>query len=546
MFMLRTAQRFHIRVPLVCIKINILQYMKDISIKLRHIYLRYILISIGFIVLYSSIRWYLDYELGVLHLKEDLLNFWIPFALPLVPIAIWLRRGIMCLNIRGKNDNGFFAFQFIAAITIFLPTLITQEYIEASSSKLIKVQSVSEIKKAKNTDCYVIRDFNIIKDYSGAYQASRTSGRNNEDLRFTNYFVVPLVNSSNQVHSYSHKYWYGIRFTEEMSNYASNDRKTEQWKSFYQKCIRDYKRYDFENFVYLQGVSYSDDRDGYIEAIKARQNNVNTEDLIILEPIDKPFEEKLGNKFGWIFGSFGIGAFVFLLMILIPSVNKTELKRYLDKKPLKEDDLKDMLKFLVPKGDHFTAAILIDINLIIFILLVTSGISIMSATPKELLELGANRRYEVMNGEYWRLFSSMFLHGGLMHIFMNLFGIGATCSLIEPILGRYKTLIAYLISGIGASLMSIYWHENTVSVGASGAIFGMMGVMIALLVTKKDNDFKSIYYVILGLYGGVSLLFGLLGGIDNAAHIGGLLTGFIIGLILIIIDWQKLTQASKM
>lgn len=111
-------------------------------------------------------------------------------------------------------------------------------------------------------------------------------------------------------------------------------------------------------------------------------------------------------------------------------------------------------------------------------------------------------------------------------------------------MGRLRTLIAYVLSGIGASLASIYWHENTISVGASGAIFGMMGVMIALLITKKDNGAGSIYYIILGLYGGVSLLFGLLGGIDNVAHIGGLLTGFIIGLLIILIDWKKLTKAN--
>jgi len=519
--------------------------MKDISIKLRHIYLRYILISIGFIILYSSIRWYLDFELGVIHLKEDLLNFWIPFALPLIPITIWLRRGIRCLNIKGKNDNGYFAFQFVAAMTIFVPTLITQEYIEASNSKLLTIQSVSEIKKAKSTDCYILKDLNIIKQYAGAHQASRTSGRNNEDLRFTNYFVVPLVDNSTHLDESSHKYWYGFKFTEEMSNYANDEKKNARWKSFYQECIRDYENYNYTNYKYLQGLSFSDDRDGYIEAIKARQKNVDIEKLIILEPIDEPFEQKLGNKFGWIFGSFGIGAFVFLIMVLIPSIDKKEFKRYRENKPLQDDDLKDMLKFLVPKGDHFISAILVDINLIVFILLVLSGINIMSATPRELLELGANRRYEVLNGESWRLFTSMFLHGGIMHILMNLFGIGATCSLIEPILGRWRTFIAYVISGIGASLASIYWHENTISVGASGAIFGMMGVMIALLLTKKDSGFRGIYYIILGLYGGVSLLFGFLGGIDNAAHIGGLLTGIVIGLILIFTEWKKLTQANN-
>ena len=513
--------------------------MKDISIKLRYIFVRYLLISIGFILIYSTFRWYFDYKLGILRLKKDLLDFWMPFILPLLTTTIWLRREVRILNIGGKNDNAYFGYQFVAAMAIFVPTLITQEYIEASSSKLIDVNSVYEIEKAKSIDCYTIKDFNVVKDYAGAHRASRTSGKHNQDLNFTTYFVVPIVDYSNQIDLESHKYWYGFKYTERMSNHASDQKKNERWKIFYEECIQKFEHYDFTNFQYLQGVPFSDDRDGYIEAIKNRQENVNSEKLIVLEPINEAFAQKTGNKFAWIFGSFAIGSFVFLLMVLIPSVNKTELKRYIDKKPLKEDDLKDFIKFLIPGGDHFTTAILIDINLIIFLYLVFTGMNIISATPEELLELGGNRRYEVLNGEYWRLFTSMFLHGGMMHVLMNLVGIGLTCSLTEPILGRWKTLIAYLISGIGASLMSIYWHENAVSVGASGAIFGMMGVMIALLITKKDKGYGGAYPIILGLYGGVGLLFGLLGGIDNAAHIGGLITGFVIGLLMIMIDWKN-------
>lgn len=519
--------------------------MKEISIKLRHIYIRYLLIAIGFIISYSMFRWYFDYKLGVLHLKEDLLDFWIPFGLPLIPILIWLRRGIRFLNIRGKNDNGFFLYQFIAAMSIFVPTLITQDYIEASSSQLMQVNSPYEITDASSVDCYEITDFNVIKEYAGAHRASRTSGRHNDRLNFTTYFVVPLVDQNQQIDLTNHKYWYGFKFTESMSNHASDDRKNARWKAFYEESIKKYEQYDYSDHEYLQGLAYSDDRDGYIEAIKARQKNNRVEDLVIIEPIDKPFVDKVGNKFAWIFGSFGIGAFVFLLMVLIPSINYTEFRRYTDKRPLQDDDLKDVLKFLIPKGEHFTTAILINANLIVFILLVFSGINIISATPKELLDLGANRRYEVLNGETWRLFTSMFLHGGLMHILMNLFGIGATCASIEPLLGRTRTIIAYVLSGIGASLVSIYWHENTISVGASGAIFGMMGVMIALLLTKKDGGFGGAYSIILGLYGGVSLLFGLLGGIDNAAHIGGLLTGIVVGLVLILTKWKGITQANN-
>lgn len=199
--------------------------MKDISIKLRYVFVRYLLISIGFILIYSTFRWYFDYRLGILHLKEDLLNFWIPFILPLLPITIWLRREVRILNIKGKSDNGYFGYQFVAAITIFVPTLITQEYIEASNSKLINVNSVYEIEKAKNIDCYTINNFNVVKEYAGAHRSSRTSGRHNQDLNFTTYFAVPIIDYSNQIDFDNHRYWYGFKYTERMSNHASDQKK---------------------------------------------------------------------------------------------------------------------------------------------------------------------------------------------------------------------------------------------------------------------------------------------------------------------------------
>jgi rhomboid protease GluP len=68
----------------------------------------------------------------------------------------------------------------------------------------------------------------------------------------------------------------------------------------------------------------------------------------------------------------------------------------------------------------------------------------------------------------------------------------------------------------------------------------MIGLMIALLITRKDGGFRGIYLILIGLYGGVNLLLGIAGGIDNAAHIGGLLTGIFIGIILIISNWKKI------
>jgi membrane associated rhomboid family serine protease len=91
----------------------------------------------------------------------------------------------------------------------------------------------------------------------------------------------------------------------------------------------------------------------------------------------------------------------------------------------------------------------------------------------------------------------------------------------------------YLITGIAASLTSLWWHPATVSIGASGAIFGLYGVFLALLTTKFFPPiFKKSFALSIVVFVGGNLLIGLSGGIDNAAHLGGLVSGLIAGYLL--------------
>ena len=137
----------------------------------------------------------------------------------------------------------------------------------------------------------------------------------------------------------------------------------------------------------------------------------------------------------------------------------------------------------------------------------------------------------------------MFIHAGFMHIVLNIFGLVLGSIFIEPIFGRIKFLAIYLLSGICASITSIWWHENTVSIGASGAIFGIYGALLGLLLTNAmSSESKKEILHMLGIYVGISLIAGLAGGIDNAAHIGGLISGAMLGLIIYFLDPKAIKE----
>ncbi len=238
-----------------------------------------------------------------------------------------------------------------------------------------------------------------------------------------------------------------------------------------------------------------------------------------------------GNKLSWIFLSFGIGSLAWLLMLFFPPLHVAGVRKVKNGTQLKGDDLREMLSFFKPVEDFFITPIIIDLNILMYLLMVISGLGVISFQGIDLLHWGANYRPLVVKGEWWRLVSSIFLHGGLIHLLANMIGLIFVGIFLEPVLGRVKYALIYLSTGIIASCASAFWHPATVSIGASGAIFGLYGLFMAFLLFKIfPKDFNRTFLVSTIIFVGYNLLMGLTGGIDNAAHIGGLVSGFVIGV----------------
>ena len=133
-----------------------------------------------------------------------------------------------------------------------------------------------------------------------------------------------------------------------------------------------------------------------------------------------------------------------------------------------------------------------------------------------------------LDGEWFRLVSSMFLHAGWLHIAFNMYVLYILGSPLERVLGHGRFLTLYMLSGIGGSVAS-YWFSavNTLSVGASGAIFGLMAAWI-VIGRRLDRDVTQIIFLL-----GINVALGfVIGGIDWRAHLGGAVTGAVVGLIL--------------
>lgn len=185
---------------------------------------------------------------------------------------------------------------------------------------------------------------------------------------------------------------------------------------------------------------------------------------------------------------------------------------------------------LVISKTYLITPLLVYANALVFIAMIIGGVSPLHPTTEGLYVWGGNFRYAVVNGEWWRLLSYMFLHAGGLHLLMNTFALLYIGMFLEPLIGKLRFTAAYILTGVCAGLLSIAMHANSVGVGASGAIFGMYGIFLSILTTahiqktmRKTMLRSMLFFVVF------NLMMGLQGNTDNAAHIGGLLSGMAIG-----------------
>lgn len=191
---------------------------------------------------------------------------------------------------------------------------------------------------------------------------------------------------------------------------------------------------------------------------------------------------------------------------------------------------------------------LVVINVFIFLLLEING---STTDANYMLEHGAmNPMLVIYSHQWYRLFTSMFLHFGMAHLLNNMLLLIVLGQYLEPVLGAVRYLAVYLFSGVMGSLISMIYnlvlYQNNISAGASGAIFGVTGGLLVVVLVNKGHyrrfNLKSILFMIaISLYGGFVNV-----STDNAAHVGGIFSGIILTFLIYgiktIITLNKLKQ----
>lgn len=188
----------------------------------------------------------------------------------------------------------------------------------------------------------------------------------------------------------------------------------------------------------------------------------------------------------------------------------------------------------ISSGSRTITHFLIGINILVFLLMLVTGAGLWEPGTDVLIKWGANYKPITIGGEWWRLLTCIFVHIGIVHLLLNMYALFMIGNYLEPMLGRLRFTTAYFCTGIMASLASLWWHqEPIVSAGASGAIFGIYGLFLALLTTNLiPNSARKALLQSIGIFVLYNIMYGLRSkAVDNSAHIGGLLSGLAIGYV---------------
>ena len=191
---------------------------------------------------------------------------------------------------------------------------------------------------------------------------------------------------------------------------------------------------------------------------------------------------------------------------------------------------------------------LIGVNLVVWVVMILAGVGAEHPDPRALIVWGADYG-PLTHDQWWRLFTAMFLHMGVIHLASNMIVLWQVGSIAERLFGRVGFIALYALSGLAGSVASVAWHPDAVSAGASGAIFGVCGGLLGFLLVARGSVPESLGPQLMSGAGFMAL--GLIYGfwdsnIDLVGHIGGFVSGVGFGYALTVVDAVSLSAARRL
>jgi membrane associated rhomboid family serine protease len=313
-----------------------------------------------------------------------------------------------------------------------------------------------------------------------------------------------------------------------------------KYHAIIQEVGREFQVEDPHSYRFLERVGRNGDAEGFAAALRHAGAERDVSLATILIPHKEAFEDRTGQRLQWVFGSYAIGAAAWLGIVLFCPLDRARFQRW--RKPKAAINPLKQWRLLIPRRDAYGLPILLELNVLVFIVMLFTSTGAASFDTSQLLAWGGNYRPSLHGLGLFRLISSQFIHGSILHLLNNMYALIFAGIALAPITRKVGLIACYLLVGLGGSVASAVVHPATVSVGASGSNFGLFGILLTLLALRDQRigQMRSFILVNVSIFVGLNLLLGSIStGIDNAAHLGGLATGIVLGLGIFLIGSPK-------
>lgn len=415
--------------------------MKNYFLKLKVVLIPFLVINILTSIFWIFLYWLLIIK-SEINLKDNIVNIFLPLALPWIPLYIWLRPAIKKLQI--KNDRLPIIYLTLSWILIFLFTIFSVQFMQKAIGTVTKVKNVSELYQIQKTAYYNISEYDLSINLVEKSFTTYRSGKHNQYVNLDIFFTVPIVNKNEKlIEPKYYKFWVCQKFSTKESSYKS-DREINRAFRFFERNTTN-KYLDQEKASYFKILPYSEQKIQALNAIEKIQPGFNHDDVIILSPLNHNPKNDIKWHLKHMIITLLSGIIFFLLVLIAPKLKTPKNKA---KSKSQGSDLHEVLLFLIPKkGTYFITPILLWINIIVFIVTVLwADVDIMYPRASQLLNSGGLLYDKVADGEIWRIISSIFIHAGFAHLLYNGISLVFAGIFVELTFGRAKYVLIYLSS----------------------------------------------------------------------------------------------------
>ena len=509
--------------------------MRNLGLKFRYLWMPFLWLTVLSAFAATLVHGAVVH-LGWPPLDEQWTLFYLPMALPGIPLYLWLypklKRGVVAAP--GKDAGfGLLVFAWLSTMTF---VLVTQNWFARASEHLDHASTVDDLHAVPDLSCVELAEYEVPLHQGQWNQHVHVTGKRAQTLKYDLFFVVPIGKDEADTVGIPAA-WLVRTFHESLPSSSSEAEKEKAWSALVASARAQLDSGILSHTSYLRNEKRSEYRSYFLEAITSSHRSDPDGPVLLLSAHHEPFDRSSGKMVLYAVLAFLGGGLLWFIVLLFLRIDRESIDHRVSVVGEAGSAWSRFVDVAVPRRGLFITRILVWVNVLVFLALVVAGAGFMSLRTSLLVEWGANNGPLVLQGGYERLLVSTFLHGSIIHLVMNMGGLVLAGFILEPVLGRWTSLLVYLICGVAASIASIWWEPDHISVGASGAIFGLYGIVLALgFFSRRKLPDMTGYGVVSAMVALGRVVGGLLSPVtDNAAHLGGLVGGFVLGIVLSIL-----------